>query len=148
MLRVMFTLLVLVSAGLTQTSSDGSFSVRHSKDPNFSLSPAQMREAESLYQSARATVQHDFHTGAGELHPHFTVIIGTDINRVLESAAVVNGVVNGKNEIWLKKWDPVLFAEGVVVLAFRELLTDDVIKQLGDRAVRLSSATVDVAGLK
>jgi hypothetical protein len=48
----------------------------------------------------------------------------------------------------LKKWDPTLFALGVVVLAYYEALTSDVIKQLGQRAVRVSDATVDISGLK
>jgi hypothetical protein len=48
----MFTLLILVSAAMAQLSSDESFSVRHSKHANFSLSRDQMREAESLYHSA------------------------------------------------------------------------------------------------
>jgi hypothetical protein len=137
MLKVMFTLLVLASAGLAQSSSDGSFSVHHSKHANFSLSPVQMREAESVYQSACAVVQHDFHRVAGELHPHFTVIVGADDNEV-----------HGNAEIRMKKWNPLLFAEGVVVLAYYQVLTADVIKQLGNRAVLYSNATTDVAGLK
>ncbi|HWY60104.1 MAG TPA: hypothetical protein VNZ03_36915 [Terriglobales bacterium] len=137
MLKLMFTLFLLASAALAQSSSDGSFSVQHSKHANFSLSPAQMRDAESLYQSACAVVQHDFHSSAGGLHPHFTVIIGADSN-----------AVHGKGEIWMKKWNSLLFAQGVVVLAYYEALTADVITQLGNRAVRYSNASVDVADLK
>jgi len=137
MLRIMFTILVLVSTSLAQSSSDGSFSVDHSTHANFSLGPAQMREAESLYRSACAVVERDFHRGAGELHPHFTVVIGAE-----------NNEVKGDAEIRLKKWNPVVFAEGVVVLAFHQILTVDVIKQLSNRAIRYSNATVDVAGHK
>jgi hypothetical protein len=136
MLKVIFTLLVLASACLAQSSSDKSFSVHHSKHADFSLSPAQMREAESLYRSACAVVQRDFHWGA-ELHPHFEVIIGAS-----------RDAVYSYGEITMKKWNPILFAQGVVILAFEELLPNDVVKQLGERAVRNSNATVDVAGLK
>ena len=136
MLKVMFTLLVLASAGLAQSSSDGSFSVQHSKHAKFSLSPAQMREAESLYQTACAVVQRDFHS-TSELHPHFKVLLGAE-----------HDLVRAQNEIWMKKWDPMVFAEGVVVVAFYQLLTADMIKQLGSRALRYSNAAVDVAGLK
>ena len=137
MLKAVFTLLVLASAGLAQTSSDGSFSVQHSKHANLSLSPTQMREAESLYQSACAVVQRDFHSGAGELRPRFTVVLGADRDEV-----------HGRAEILMKKWNPVVFAEGVVVIAFDQMLTADVIKRLGERAIRYSNATVDVADLK
>jgi hypothetical protein len=147
MLKVMFSLLVLASVGLAQTSSDGSFSVHHSKDPKFSLSPSQMREAENLYQSVCAVVQHDYHESIGKLRPQFKVIIGTERNEVLGNT-VHGKAVQSIDEIRMKKWDPVIFAQGVVVLAFDQLLTDDTIRQLTARAVRYSNATVDVARLK
>jgi hypothetical protein len=141
MLRVMFVFLVLSAVSLAQSSTDGSFSVRHSKDSNFSLSPSQIHEAESIYRSACAVVQHDFHIGAGELHPRLTVVIGAERNEVHSRRTDVG-------EIWMKKWNPVLFAQGVVVLAFDQVLTRDVITKLGDRAVRYSDATVDVSGFR
>jgi len=101
-----------------------------------------MREAESLYQSACAVVQHDFHSD--ELHLHFTVVIGTERNE----AYAQHSVAHAGHEIRMKKWDPTVFAEGIVVIAFDELLTPDMIMQLGNRAVRYSNATIDVAGLK
>ena len=138
MLRVMFVFLVLPAVGLAQSSTDGSFSVRHSKDANFSLSPSQIHEAESIYRSACAVVQHDFHIGVGELHPHLMVVIGAERNEVHSRRTDVG-------EIWMKKWNPILFAQGVVVLAFDQVLTRDVITKLGDRAVRYSDATVDTS---
>lgn len=142
MLKIVFVLLALSFGGVAQTSSDGSFSVHHSNKANFSLSAAQMREAESIYHSACAVVQRNFQSGTGELHPHFTVTIGADRDEV--HAMRITG-----DEIWMKKWNPGIFAEGVVVLAFDQgLLTRDVIKQLGAQAVRYSNATVDVSGLK
>src|SRR5271169_2008009 len=138
MLRVMFVFLVLPAVGLAQSSTAGSFSVRHSKDANFSLSPSQIHEAESIYRSACAVVQHDFHIGAGELHPHLMVVIGAERNEVHSRRTDVG-------EIWMKKWNPILFAQGVVVLAFDQVLTRDVITKLGDRAVRYSDATVDTS---
>jgi|SRR5271169_959177 len=148
MLKVMFTLLILASAGLAQSSSDGSFSVHHSRQATFSLSPAQMREAESLYRSACAVVQHDFRRGAGQLSPHFTVVVGTDRDEVYGNMIQATSEVHGNAEIRMKKWNPIIFAQGVAVLAFDQMLTGDVIRRLGDQAVRYSNATVDVAGLK
>ena len=138
MVKTIFTLLILVSAGLAQTAVDGSFSVRHATDASYSLSPAQMREAERLYQSACAVVQREFHNGAVELRPHFTVVIGTERNEVHSGRAELG-------EIRMKKWDPITFTQGSVVLAFDVMLTNDVIVQLGNRAVRQNNATVDVA---
>ena len=152
MLRLMFTLLVVASTSLAQPSSDGSFSVEHSKRASFSFSSAQMSEAESLYRSACAVVQRNFQIGASELHPHFTVVIGADHNEVrpkkVQGKMVQNNRVPGRAEIRLKKWDPTLFAQGVVVLAYYDALTSDVIKQLGNRAVQASNATVHISGLK
>ena len=140
MLKIMFTLLVLASAGLAQSSRTGWFSVHHAKQANFSMSPAQMREAESVYQSACAAVQHDFRGGSGELHPQIDVTIGTDRDEIHVRAV--------RAEIWMKKWDPLVFAQGVVILAFDQVLTADVVKELSIRAVRSSKAAVDVAGLE
>jgi hypothetical protein len=141
MLKGMFVLLVLSSVGLAQSSSDGSFSVRHLKNASYSLKPAQMREAESIYRSACAVVQREFHGGSSEFHPHIMVVIGTERNEVRARQTPVG-------EIWMKKWDPNLFAEGVVILAFDEMLTPDAIVQLSNRAFRQSNAAVGVAGLK
>jgi hypothetical protein len=148
MLKMVFTLLFLASVGLAQSSSDGSFTVHHAKHASFSLTPEQMREAESVYQSACVVVQNDFHSSAGEFHlPHFTVVIGADSNSV-RGNIVHTKEGTGEPEIRLKKWNPSVFAQGVVVLAFDHLLTSDLVTQLGDRAVRYSGATVDVSNLK
>jgi hypothetical protein len=48
----------------------------------------------------------------------------------------------------MKKWDPIVFARGVVVLTFGQMLTADVIVQLGNRAIEHSGAATDVARLK
>jgi hypothetical protein len=147
MLKLIATLLVLASASLAQSSSDGSFSVQHSKQPNFSLSAAQMREAESLYKSACEVVQREFHAGSIALHPRFKVIIGADTDEVY-GVMSQNKNLDGTVQIRLKEWNPMSFAQGVVVIAFDQMLTTALINQLGSRAVRYSGATLDVAGLK
>jgi hypothetical protein len=143
MLRVLVTLLILASTVLAQSSSDGSFSVRHAKHANFSLSQAQMHEAETLYRSTCKAVQETFHSDV-ELHPHFTVIIGANRDEVHSGGMKVDSGL----EIWMKKWNSTVYAQGVVVLAFQQLLTDDMVKRLERQAIRSSNATVDVAGLK
>jgi hypothetical protein len=154
MVKVMFVLLALASASRAQSSSDGSFSVQHFKNANITFSAAQMREAERLYQSACSVVHHDIPIGAGGLHPQFTVIIGAERDEVhgadRKAIRTADGnEAHGKAEIWMTKWDPNVFAQGVVVLAFLDqVLTPDLIVQMGTRAVRNSSATVNVARLK
>jgi hypothetical protein len=136
MLKAVVTFFLLVSASLAQSSSDGSFVARYVTKSGSSLTPAQMHEAEKIYQNTCAVVQRDFHSSI-ELHPRFTVILGAQRNEV-----------HGNTEIWLTKWNSAMFAEGVVVVAFHQVLTNDVIKQLARRAVAYSDATVDVAELK
>jgi Ca-activated chloride channel family protein len=57
MVKTIFTLLVLVSAGLAQTSSDGPFSVHHSQDVDFFLSAAKMREVETFDSEVAASAR-------------------------------------------------------------------------------------------
>jgi hypothetical protein len=136
MLKAIATIFFLVSTGLAQSSSDGSFSVHHVTKPNFSLTAAQMHEAEKLYQNTCAVVQRDFHSSR-ELHPRFTVMLGAEHDEV-----------HGREEIWLTKWNPAMFVQGVVVVAFDQVLTADAIKQLAKRAIQSSNAVVDMAELK
>ena len=142
MLKTLCILLVLSSAGLSQTSSDGSFTVRHAKKANFSLSKDEMLTAETIFHNACAVVQRDFLSGAGELHMHFAVVIGTERNEVLSRRSTQG------DEIWMKKWDPNLFAQGVVLLSVDQSLTPDLVAQLGKRAIRYSNAAVGVSGLR
>jgi hypothetical protein len=141
MSKLICVLLILSSLGWAQASSDGAFSVHHLNNARYSLNPPQMREAESIYLCACSVVQREFHSGASGLCPHFTVVIGAERNE-LHSRRTQAG------EIRMKKWDPIVFTQGVVVLTFDQMLTREVIVQLGNRALRQSNATVDVAGLK
>jgi hypothetical protein len=136
MLKVLAAFFFYAAVSFGQSSSDGLFVVQNVRKSGSLLTAAQMRQAEKLYQSACTIVKNDFH-GAMDLHPRFTVIIGTDHNEV-----------HGRSEIWLKQWNPAVFTEGVVVLAFEQVLTPDTIKQLGERAVRYTDATIDVADVR
>jgi hypothetical protein len=136
MLKAIVTVTLLVASGLGQSSSGNFFVVRHIKKSDFSLSPTQMREAEKLYVSTCAVVQRDF-PGSGELRPRFTVLIGTDRDEV-----------HGLTEIRLRQWNPGLFAQGVVILAFDQVLTSDVIRQMAKRGMQYANAVVDVHDLK
>ena len=135
-LKILPALIFYAAVSFAQSSSDGTFVVQNLKKSGSLLTAAQIRQAEKLYQSACAVVKRDFH-GTTDLRPRFTVIIGTDHNEV-----------HGTSEIWLKQWNPALFTEGVVVLAFEQVLTPDGIKQMGEEAVRYTDATINVADLR
>jgi len=133
MWKVIVVMLVLTSAVLAQSSPNGSFSVHDIANANPVLTPAQLREAESIYQNACVVVEHDFHSSDLK-HPHVDVIVGTD-----------RDLIHGRSEIWMTKWDRDKFAQGIVLLL---LLNTDVIEQLSSRAVRYSNATVNVSTMK
>ena len=98
-----------------------------------------MREEENIYRNVCATVELDSHRARSELHPRFTFVIGAEANEVHSRRTQAD-------EIWMKKWHPIMFAQGVVVLAFDQMLTRDVIVQLANRAIRQNNAKVNVAG--
>lgn len=135
MLKIIAILFFYTGIALAQSSPDGMFAVQNLKSGSL-LTDAQMREAEKLYQSACAVVKRDLH-GTTELRPRFTVVIGADHDEV-----------HGRTEIWLKQWNPVMFTEGVVVLAFDQVLTPDAIKQMGQKAARQVNATIDAADFR
>jgi hypothetical protein len=62
-----------------------------------------------------------------------TLVIGADENRAYL----------GTREIRLTKWDPYLFAQGVVIFAFEDLLPDGERMAVAKRAVTWADSTVD-----
>jgi hypothetical protein len=135
MLKTVVAVIFLVSSSLGQ-SSNSLFMVRHTKNPHFVLSAAQMGEAEKLYQSACVVVQQELHSNK-TLHPRFTVVLGSERNEI-----------HGETELWLKEWNPKLFTEAVVVFSFYEMLPVDLKIQLTKRALQYGAATVDVTQLR
>jgi hypothetical protein len=93
-------------------------------------------EVEKIYFSACSVVQREFDVKRAML-PRIKLVLGTSENRVLFD----------KKEIWLVRWDRYLFAEGVVMLAFDDLLTGDRRVSMTKRAVNWADATVGVEGL-
>lgn len=90
-------------------------------------------EVDKLYFSACQAVQMEF----GEdrpVRPQFTLILGAERNE----AVIV------KRELRLVKWDPSLFAEGVVIFAFEDLTTLHTRLLVARRAVALADSTVEV----
>jgi hypothetical protein len=90
-------------------------------------------EAEKIYLSACSVVQREF-GGARSVRPRVTLILGTKRDAVLFD----------DRKIELTKWEPRLFAQGVVVFAFEDLMPLDQRRVLASRAVNWADATVEI----
>jgi hypothetical protein len=121
-------ILLLVTAGVAQ---DGLTISAKAKPPQL------MEEAHELYLSACATVQHEFGRSQPP-RPKVTLVLGAD----------EDGVLRGKGEVRLRKWDRYLFAQGVVVLAFDQLMPTEEKLTMAEHAVSWADATVDVKQLR
>lgn len=73
------------------------------------------------------------------LRPKFRLVLGTDSNLFVNEGGVT--------EIHLKSWDPEKFAEGVVVVAVRDVLRADDLARVVRQSVSLASSTVSVREL-
>lgn len=91
-------------------------------------------ELNKLYFSSFSAVQQEFGTRNLPMPP-ITLVIGAD----------KDGVEFDKKTILLAKWDRGRFAEGVVLIAFEELLTRQKRIEIVSRAVRSADATIDVS---
>jgi hypothetical protein len=91
------------------------------------------READRLYLSACSVVQREF--GAAQpVRPQFTLVLGADNNQALFD----------RREIRLTKWDAYLFAQGVALFAFEDLMSQDKILAIARRAVTWADSTVEI----
>ncbi len=92
-------------------------------------------EAQKIYSSACSVVQREF-GGNRSVTPRVTLVLGADKNVVwLE-----------EREIRLTKWDRYAFAQGVVMVAFQDLMLDRS-TAMAKRAVTWVDATVDTEQL-
>lgn len=89
-------------------------------------------EVEKIYSSACSVVEREFDI-KHPLHPQVRLVLGAD-----------------KNEIWfvgreirLTKWNPYVFAQGVVWLAFEDLMPSQQRLTIAKRAVTWADSTVE-----
>ena len=101
----MIAVLLLATAAWAQTL----FSVQSIGKQKW---PAQ--EADRLYLSACSVVQQEFGT-AHEIRPRLSLVLGAKTNEAFLD----------KREIRLTQWNPYLFAQGVVIFAFEDLMGPD-----------------------
>jgi hypothetical protein len=93
-------------------------------------------EAEKIYFSACSVVEEEFVINHPIL-PRVKLVLGAN----------KNVVVWAEREIWLTRWDRYLFAQGVVMLAFADLLTGDRKIAMIKRAVNWADSTVKIERL-
>jgi hypothetical protein len=94
-------------------------------------------EAEKIYLSACSAVQREFGSNRA-IMPQVTIVLGADKDAVLFD----------EREIRLTKWDRHLFAQGVVVFAFEDLMPVEQRLILAKRAVNWADATVEIERVK
>lgn len=93
-------------------------------------------EAVKIYSSACSVVEREFDI-KHPLHPQVRLVLGAD-----------------KNEIWLvgreirlTRWNPYTFAQGVVWLAFEDLMPSEQRLTIAKRAVSWADSTVEIGRL-
>jgi hypothetical protein len=93
-------------------------------------------EVEKIYSSACSVLEREFDIKHA-LHPQVRLVLGAD-----------------KNEIWLvgreirlTKWSPYAFAQGVVWLAFEDLMPSQQRLTIAKRAVTWADSTVEIERL-
>ena len=94
-------------------------------------------EAETVYLSACKVIEREF-SSPTSLRPQFTLALGAGHDRLSYA----------QHEIQLTKWDKYKFAQGVVLLAFEELLSPKDRLQLVRAALSEVDSSVDVKALK
>lgn len=74
-----------------------------------------------------------------QLHPKFVLVLGADGDEYVRDTTTT--------EIHLKNWNPEKFAQGVVVVALRDLVHAQDLAKLAHQSVSLADSTIDVREL-
>lgn len=90
-------------------------------------------EAARIYLSACSVIQREF-GGHRAPRPQVTLIVGANVNEADWD----------HREIRLSKWNPYLFAQGVVAFAFEDLMPTELRMAVAKRAVTWVDSTVEV----
>jgi hypothetical protein len=93
-------------------------------------------EAEKIYSSACSVLEREFDL-QHSLHPQVRLVLGADKNEIWL----------GGREIRLTKWNPYAFAQGVVWLAFEDLMPSQQRLTIAKRAVTWADSTVEIKRL-
>ena len=123
-IRYALCLVILVTSCMAQ---DGLTIQNRSKEK------VQEAEVQKLYFAACSIVRQEFHDQHLD-NPNMTLIVGADKDEMALK----------EREIRLVRWNPYLFAQGVVMLAFQDLLSVQRKLNMTSRAVSQADATVAV----
>jgi len=93
-------------------------------------------EVERIYSSACSVVQREFES-RHPLHPQVRLVLGADKNEIWFAG----------REVRLTKWDRYAFAQGVVWLAFEDLMPSQQRLTIAKRAVSWADSTVKIERL-
>jgi hypothetical protein len=93
-------------------------------------------EAEKIYSSACSVVQREFGI-SHPLYPRARLVLGADKNEIWFAG----------REIRLTKWNRYAFVQGVVGLAFEELMPSQPRLTMAKRAVKLADSIVEIERL-
>jgi len=93
-------------------------------------------EADKLYLSACSAIEREF-GGTRPVRPQVPLVLGADKDEALLD----------RREIRLIKWNPDLFAQGVVVFAFEDLMPMDERIAVARRAVNWAGSTVEIKAI-
>jgi hypothetical protein len=93
-------------------------------------------EVEKIYSSACSVVQREFDIKR-PLHPQVRLVLGADKNEIWFAG----------REIRLTKWNSYTFAQGVVWLAFEDLMPSQQRLTIAKRAVTWADSTVEIERL-
>ena len=74
------------------------------------------------------------------LHPSFVLVLGAPDNETLRDSKV--------SQVRLKNWDPAAFAQAVVILAAREILSPEEMVHITHDALTYARASVSVSDLR
>ena len=130
-------LLVMIGVPLAAQSQNGApFEVLNPKKQHW-----YRVEATRIYTSACDLVARSIRPDKPpHLEPRFRLVLGADDDEFVRAGAI--------NEIRLKSWNPEKFAQGVVVVAVRDVLHPDDLAKIAHQSVVLADSTLDVRELR
>jgi hypothetical protein len=126
---VKFTISVLVLAAVCLAQDGLTIDNKHAERVSIA-------EAEKIYSSACSVVQQEFEF-RHPLHPQVRLVLGADRNEVWLAG----------REIRLTKWNSYAFAQGVVWLAFEDLMPSQQRLTIAKRAMSWADSTVEIERL-
>ena len=123
---------IILALATTSTADDGLIIAGNNSQQTW------VPDAEKVYASTCSVVEREFRTPR-PVKPPVTLVVGGSENRAF---------FRPRREIRLTKWDPHLFAQGVVIFALEDLLSETERIAVAARAVKLAESTVDVKDLE